>query len=90
VNKDPRRDPGEPSLALRDLLSRFVAVCNEVAYAHSQSVVNRDIKPANAMFGEFGETLVVDWGLAKAIGRRSEQRSRRNRNTGKRTPTWRS
>jgi serine/threonine-protein kinase len=67
----PGRDPGERALALRGLLGRFVAVCNAVAYAHSRGVVHRDIKPGNVMLGEFGETLVVDWGLAKHIDRRA-------------------
>jgi serine/threonine-protein kinase len=57
------------SLEFRQLLQRFVAVCNAIAYAHSRGVVHRDLKPANVMLGRFGETLVVDWGVARTIDR---------------------
>jgi serine/threonine protein kinase len=53
---------------LRKLLLRFLDVCNAVDYAHSKGVLHRDIKPSNIMLGKYGETLVVDWGLAKVIG----------------------
>ena len=65
----PRSDRGEQALEFRQLLGRFVAVCNAIAFAHSRGVLHRDVKPDNIMLGEFGETLVVDWGLAKQLNR---------------------
>ena len=64
----PARDSGRRAVAFRGLLSRFVAVCNVMEYAHSRRVLHRDLKPSNIMLGKYGETLVVDWGLAKALG----------------------
>jgi WD40 repeat protein/serine/threonine protein kinase len=60
----------ERSIALRGLLQRFIAVCQAIEYAHSRDILHRDIKPANIMLGSYGETLVVDWGLAKPIGKK--------------------
>jgi len=58
-----------PEHSLADLLQIFLKVCDGVAFAHSRGVVHRDLKPANIMVGDFGEVLVMDWGLAKIVGR---------------------
>ncbi len=57
---------------LRTLVRHLVSVCHTIAYAHSRGVLHRDLKPANIMLGPYGETLVVDWGLAKPTGQVSD------------------
>ncbi|MBL9165437.1 MAG: protein kinase [Planctomycetaceae bacterium] len=57
----------EKELEFRQLLARFVTVCQAVDYAHNRGVIHRDLKPGNIMLGDYGETLVVDWGLAKTL-----------------------
>jgi serine/threonine-protein kinase len=76
------RDSAEGALTLRGLLGRLVDVCDTVSYAHSRGVLHRDLKPGNIMVGKYGETIVVDWGLAKLAARhdgRDEDRGTQHR-----------
>jgi PAS domain S-box-containing protein len=57
------------SLEFLTLLNDFVAVCNTIAYAHSRGVIHRDLKGQNVILGDFGEVVVLDWGLAKLMNR---------------------
>lgn len=53
-----------PDQRLEDAVGVLVSVCHAVAYAHTRGIVHRDIKPSNVMIGDFGEVLLMDWGLA--------------------------
>jgi serine/threonine-protein kinase len=65
---DNRRAGHAGTLELPTLLNAFVMVCNTVAYAHARGVLHRDLKGQNVILGDFGEVVVLDWGLAKVLG----------------------
>ncbi len=63
-----RRNEGADSpMILRNLLTAFVSVCQAIGHAHSRKVIHRDLKPENIAIDNFGQVIVIDWGLAKVL-----------------------
>lgn len=68
-HRSEERRHGASTLSGQELLRAFIAVCQAIAYAHDRGFVHRDLKPPNIMIGDYGEILIVDWGLAKPLSR---------------------
>ena len=74
---ETRRREGGPVIrpAFLDLLAAFVSIANTVAFAHARGIVHRDLKSDNVILGDYGEVIVLDWGLAKRIGEAVEDQA---------------
>ncbi len=74
VQEIPAKDP-EWETKFHELIRIVIETCNAVAFAHSKGILHRDIKPHNIMVGTYGETMLVDWGLARRFGSDFEEHS---------------
>lgn len=66
-NTNKRTKEQFESIEFRRLLQSLVTVCRAISHAHAKGIIHRDIKPANIIIGDHGETMIVDWGLAKRL-----------------------
>ena len=65
---DKRKSGQADQLDLASLLTAYVSLCNTVGFAHSRGVIHRDLKGQNVVLGDYGEVILLDWGIAKLIG----------------------
>lgn len=73
ISKIAEGDQGyQKKYSLGTLIQIFMKVCDGLGYAHSKGVLHRDLKPENVMIGDFGEVLLMDWGIAKILGQEDE------------------
>ena len=79
ARRDERGGASYKDFSINRLVAIFMRVCDAVAFAHSRGVIHRDLKPENIMIGEYGEVLVMDWGVAKVLKRRADRNDRNER-----------
>jgi serine/threonine protein kinase/formylglycine-generating enzyme required for sulfatase activity len=70
-----RVEGGEDGYSPLRMIEILISMCQALAYAHSKGIIHRDLKPDNVMLGKYGEVLVMDWGLAKVLGKEKQQGS---------------